>query len=269
MKRCAINSATCRLPDVAWIIAWVLLTALLAYVVILSVLSSDLDNLKKTPSTNSKGIVCGSSPHAAVSTLMFFSYGHDSLSLKTCIAECPSQQETNLTICNATMVSTAYPPLYEVPVPCGPQTFNMTAYATQQVLQFCVPDPDTDTEVVQSQFVSTAKSTFRYEVSPLSSQQTCWQHISTTSHQLWVQLPNNVLQTAEAAVAIGPWQTMYTLSVTVAAVDCILLFLCLLLACTGRSVAGAVAVYGSVNLACIVLVTAGMWLQPSKVQRAY
>lgn len=74
------------------------------------------------------------------------------------------------------------------------------------------------------------------------------------------------MQTAEAAVVVGPWQAMYTLSVTVATVDCILLLLYLLLLCTGHSVAGAVAAYASVTLLCILATTGSMWMLPSKVQ---
>lgn len=77
------------------------------------------------------------------------------------------------------------------------------------------------------------------------------------------------MQTAEAAVAVGPWQAMYTLSVTVAAVDIIVILLCLLLLCTGRSVAGAVAAYTSVTLMCMLVTTGGMWMLPNKVQRTH
>lgn len=166
----------CRLPDTAWIVAWILLTALLAYMVLVSVMSSDLDKLTQ-PGMNSKSIACGSSPHAAISTLVFFSYTGGSFSQQSCVVECPIEA-ANLTVCSSTMVSTACAaPPCEVAVPCeDQQTHNVTVYATQQVLQYCVPDPDTG---LQSQFASTAKRTFGYEVSPPSPTLSCCLAVQT------------------------------------------------------------------------------------------
>lgn len=46
---------------------------MVTYLVLVSVISSDLGQLLQ-PGENARGISCGSSPHAAMSTLMFFAY---------------------------------------------------------------------------------------------------------------------------------------------------------------------------------------------------
>lgn len=129
---------------------------------LVSVISSDVDKLVQ-PGTNSKGITCGSSPHAAMSTLMFFLYNEDGFSETSCVVECPLK-DANVTLCMSTKVSTECPPPCQEAVTCEPQQIqNVTGYDTQQLLRYCVPDPESE---LPSQFSTTAMDTFQYEVSP-------------------------------------------------------------------------------------------------------
>jgi hypothetical protein len=159
----------CRLPDAGWIAAWVIFIALIGYFVLAGVISLDLGRLQlHLVGENTKGIACGTEPNATFSPLMLIPYSEENVSLNSCVAECPSQVDSNLTICAATMVSTACPLPCEAPDPCE-ESYNVTGYVTQKVLHFCVPDPETAVgpELMQSQFATAALINFRYEVSPL------------------------------------------------------------------------------------------------------
>jgi hypothetical protein len=81
----------------------------------------------------------------------------------------------------------------------------------------------------------------------------------------WSPTVETILQTAEAALILGPWQALYSITIAVAAVDTILLLLCLLWVYIGRPVAAAVAVYGSLNLMCVLFTAGACWLRPNQV----
>lgn len=74
-------------------------------------------------------------------------------------------------------------------------------------------------------------------------------------------------QTAEGAVAVAPWQAMYTLVMTMVVVDGVLLGLVMLMVWTRRSLAAAraAAACGAILALCMLYTTGGCWIRPEEV----
>lgn len=149
---------------------------------LVSVLTSDFDSLRELIfGSNTKGIVCGSAD-ATSSPQNFFSYTQGSFSLQSCVAECPTQHH-NITLCTATLVSTAcLPPCQEQQLCEQENTYNITTYPTQQVMQYCVPDPEAGLAFDHREFFTTAERNFRYEVGSLSLDSIIQAHSTLKDH---------------------------------------------------------------------------------------